>query len=299
MGILLTFLIGILGGGIAFYFQLPLPWLLGSLLAVVLLKKASFVEPLPKKFSRWMRVILGVALGGSVADSLSGFNSSLMVSVFSAIFFVSSITLFGFFYFRRLTGFSSLDSFMSALPGGLTFLMSMSENLGSRFPKIALIHTTRMVMLVFTFSIFAYFFEGSEIEPQKTLGMAVDFPLNIELWKIILIAVLSKSFADMWKISGGDIMFPMILSAIFYSQGFVQIPMPELLKTLAMIVFGVTIGCKIVSAPLKDSASQVKASLIFTFIALLFALLISISLSEVFDKHYLLFFFGFGAGKYS
>ncbi|MGH1439489.1 MAG: AbrB family transcriptional regulator [Cellvibrionaceae bacterium] len=294
---LLTFAIGIAGGSIAFYFSIPLPWLLGSLLTITLLKKCSFIKAPPKPFARWMRILLGVALGGAVADRVSAFDITILISLISAIAFVSAVTIFGLYYFRRLPNFSRLDSFMSALPGGLTFLVSMSGDLGERFPKIALIHTVRMVALILVFSTLAYFLDGSETIEQETFYSAFAFPIDFDLWEVLLLVIVCWLFTERFKIAGGDIMFPMIVSALFYGVGWVSTPMPEIMTTLAMITFGIVLGCKIAKAEFSESLPQVKASLIFTAIAISLALVISIGLGETFNQSYLLFFLALAPGS--
>ena len=47
MPILITLLIGTVGGAIAVLLKLPVPWLIGSLLAVVFCRKFSFITPPP------------------------------------------------------------------------------------------------------------------------------------------------------------------------------------------------------------------------------------------------------------
>ena len=297
MSILLTFFFGFVGGCIAFYLELPLPWLLGSLLLMVALKKFPLLKAPPKKFARIMRILLGVALGGSVANSIDTVDASLTVSISAAALFVTAVTLFGVYYFRRLSGFTALDAFMSALPGGLTFLVSMAGDLGERFPKIALIHTVRMVALVVVFSMFAYFMGAESAAAALTMADAFAFPMEAGLWQVFLISVIAWLFADQCKVAGGDIMFPMIISALFYHYGLLETPMPELIKTVAMVTFGMVIGCKIISSPLADSGAQIKASLIFTAVAIFLALVIAVILGATFNKNYFLFFLALAPGS--
>lgn len=298
MSLVVTMLVGLLGGAFAFYLELPLPWLLGSLLAAVIVtKKIPKVKAPPKKFSRAMRILLGVALGGSVAESIVSIDSSITVSLVSAIAFVVLILLFGSYYFRRLANFSALDAFMSALPGGLTFLVSMAGDLGNRFPKIALIHTVRMVTLIFVFSLFAYFLGVKEGVTHATLESAFNVPLDKDLWQVLLLVLISGLVANKIKVAGGDIMFPMIIAAFVYGNGWIEVPMPELIITLSMITFGAVIGCKIAAGSAKESGQQIRASLIFTIVSLSLALVIAIGLGEAFDKSYFLFFLALAPGS--
>ncbi len=291
---LLTLVVGTLGGAVAFLLKLPIPWLVGSLLATIFYKRFFLISPPAKKFSSWMRVLLGVALGGSVASSLVGFDKSLFILLFAAIVFVVAVTIIGVWYFRQVPSFNSLDAFMSALPGGLTFLMSLSNDLGDRFPRIALIHAVRMVLLILMFSVLAYF-HGVEAS-QGTIISAFAINIDVNLWKIIVLCVLSGLLADKLKVPGGHIMFPMIIAAVVYSSGLITIPMPELIKTLAMVTFGSVLGCKLSARSFSEYREPIKASVIFTAFAIVTALLMALGLSELLGKSYFLFFLALAPG---
>lgn len=294
---LITFAVGLIGGAVAFYLSLPLPWLLGSLLFILFLKKQKFIKSPPKPFARSMRIMLGVALGGAVAERVAVFDTSVGISLLAAIGFVTAVTLFGLYFFYRLPKFTRLDAFMSALPGGLTFLVSMSGDLGNRFPKIALIHTVRMVALILVFSSFAFFADTQSVAVHTTLFDAFALPLSLGLWQVLFLILVCWLFADRFKVAGGDIMFPMIISALFYGNGWIETPVPEIITTMAMVTFGIVLGCKIANAPIKESLPQVKASLIFTAVAIVLALGISLALGKAFNQSYLLFFIALAPGS--
>jgi len=297
MNIIITLLIATLGGAIAHRLGLPIPWLLGSLLIVFFCKKLPIIKAPPKAFSRWVRVFLGVAIGASVGNTASNIEPSAVTTLVLSVVFVLTVTFFGVYYFKRLNNFTTLDSFMSALPGGLTFLFSLSDNLGHRFPKIALIHTVRMVTLILTFSIFAYFIEHPQHSANTSILNAIAFTYDSELWKVIILTLLSGIFAKKCNIAGGDIMFPIIIAASLYHYGVIETPMPEIIKTIAMITFGTVIACKLAISNVNEFKEQIRASIIFTIAIISVAFAISLGLGITFDKHYFLFFLALAPGS--
>jgi len=296
VNLFVTLFVGILGGVIAFFLNLPIPWLIGSALIVLFCKKVPYVKSPNKVFAKWMRVLLGVAIGGSVATSLSTVDSSLFVSLGAAIVFVAFVTIVGVWYFGHLSGFNRLDSFMSALPGGLTFLVSLSGELGSRFPKIALIHTVRIVFLIFVFSVFAYFLDSPD-DVEVTLRSSFAFSFDPELWQIALLVTFSGLLSNKLNIAGGHIMFPLIISAICYMNGWIELPAPEIVNTIAMVTFGAVIGCKLSAGSFREYMPQMKASIVFSTFAISTALLMALGLSEMFGGHYFLYFLALAPGS--
>lgn len=291
----ITFLLGSFGGVIAYAFSFPIPWLLGGLVAVFVGHKLNIKLAEPHKvFSRWIRVLIGVALGASVASSLNQFNPSIFLAILLSFVFVVILTTFGTWYFRRLEGFQTVDSFMSALPGGLSFLIALAGDLGDRFPKIALIHTVRIVVLVFSFSVMAMYLGVDDIQEVK--GNPFSFVLHFDLLKILVLILCTGFLADRVKVTGSHVIMGLILSAIFYKFGLIQQAMPELLITLAMIYLGALLGYELANSTPKGYFKLMSSSLVYTFVALVTALLISLVIGRFLHDDFLLYLLALAPG---
>lgn len=293
MAIVFTFVMGLLGGVVAFYLQLPIPWLIGSMLIAYFGSK--LIRPPGKRTFRWMRILLGVTVGSSVSADLSNQVSLLAATSMASIFLVLSVTFLGYYYFSRLHNFSPTDRFISALPGGLTFILSISDNLGNNFPKIALIHAIRLFILISCFSIFGYFV-GDAINTE-TIFSAFELNWSTDLWMLIPLILLSSFVADKIGISGGHLIFPIVISALAYHLGFIEVPVPELIKTIAMIAFGVQIGYKLAGGSVQEYKEQAKASAWFSGIAIVLALGLALILSQFHSVHYFLIFLALAPGS--
>jgi len=292
---LLTFLIGSVGGIVAYYLNLPIPWMLGSLIAVALAQYLKIkLAPPHKVFSRWIRVVIGVTLGASVAESLNKISTSIFSTIIIALIFVVIITTFGYWFFKRIKGFQRVDSFMSSLPGGLSFLMVLAGDLGDRFPKIALIHSVRIVTVVFTFSILAMFMGASDVTQIK--GNPIAFAWHLDLLKMIALVIISGFLADRLKLAGGHVIIGLVLSALVYRFNLIQQDIPELVITIAMIYLGALLGYELAKTNAKENFSLIKASLIFTFASLALAVLISLASSEILNENYLLYLLALAPG---
>lgn len=296
MKVLFTLLLGTLGGCLVFLLKMPVPWLIGSLLAVVVCQRMSFLTPPNKAFFRWMRVALGVTIGSTVTSSFTGSSAVLGITALTSIGFVVAITLAGYFYFKRLPTFNSRDAFVSSLPGGLTFILSIADDLGVNFPKIALIQTTRVFILISCFAIFGYFVGSPELT-SSTLVSAFDFTLQKDSWQIVLLIVGCGLFSNFARIAGGHIIFPTIITGLIYSQGWVTVPVPELVKTVAMICFGVQIGHKLIGGSFKEYKEQTKASFMFTIFTIVIAMMVALTVGYFNNVSYFLIFLALAPGS--
>jgi membrane AbrB-like protein len=290
-----TLIIGTLGGVGGFFIHLPIPWLLGSMLAVSVCQLGGMTLARPnKKLERLMRVLIGVALGASVASNIADSSSLLFIVILIAIVFVTLITAFGTQYFLRVNDFRVLDSFMSSLPGGLSFLMALSGDLGKRFPKIALIHTVRVVTLIFAFSLLALFLHADGV--NVTFKESFVFDITHFSWSILLLVIVSGLLAEKSKVAGSHVLFSLVIATVAYQLGWITDDMPELVKTLAMIVFGSLLGYELSKAADRSYFSIIFYSIVFTIAVMLAALVIALGSAEYFDQHYLLFLLALAPG---
>ena len=230
-----------------------------------------------------------------MSQRISNMDGDIFLLLFFVVIgFVGLLSVVGFFYFKRSSGLSDLPSFMASLPGGLTFLMSLSDNLGESFPKVALIHTVRVVFLISFFSVFSFL---AGFEKVNTSNTELAFSLDPMLWQVFAFAFIMKAFSDRVNIGGGQIIFPMIGSAFFYSQNLLQVSVPNIAYAMAMVCFGVDIGYRLNQAPLNTYFPYIKSSLVFSAFAVISALLISLGLSKPFEVHYFLLFLSLAPGS--
>lgn len=297
MKTLLALSLALTGGSVAFHFQLPLPWLLGGLLSVITFKTVTGLTPQPSKaFAKIMRVLLGVALGQAVSLSFASYNEHVMWTAAFALIFVLVITYLGTVFFSKTLSFSDRDAFMSSLPGGLTFLMSFAEDLGKNFPKITIIHTSRMVSLVTVFSLFAYF-EHQTI-PVRSIFNEFHLPPSLQdLLSISILFLICYYVNNKWRIPGGDLILPMCISTAAYATHLVNASMPSIVITLAMATFGAVIGSKLAKSSFSTYHKAVSKSLTFTALSLGLAFLLAWFLSKIFGVHYLVFFLALAPGS--
>lgn len=271
-----------LGGAIAAMLNAPIPWLLGSLLLTAVLTGSGVaLQKLSSPVERWMRVLIGTALGSSVAESLGGFGISTALSIIASVVSVVLVVVGGSWYFKRFLIMTRAEAFLCSLPGGLSFMLALADDKrvatpGSR-PRIALVHTVRVVSLVLFISLIAFIL-GTE-KPQEsfvgwfTSGIVLDWQLLI----LFALALFSGLLARYLSIAGGDVTIPLVISSVAYATGVIDIQLPQIVITVAMITFGSIIGCELGSGPLKEYPRLAGGSIIFTtaafVLAALFALL--------------------------
>lgn len=286
---------GLLIGIVLLKLDIPIPFLLGSVFMVLIAYKIGIQVKKPNStFSRWMRVVIGVSLGNSVAENIGLFSLSTLGSALLAIGFTITVTAIGMFLFKSTLAFNNREAFISSLPGGLSFLISLAGDLGNQFPKIALIHATRIVTLVFALSALAYLLGVSD--QQKEGVNFYDINISNGLWSIVILILISGVIAETVKMPGGHVIFGLTISSLAYSFAYVQEPMPELMITIAMSLLGLFLGTAFVGTNNRQYPRMVALSMFFTFIALAIASLLAFQISQGFNNQFLLIFLALAPG---
>lgn len=294
-----TIIVGASGAILATLLQAPIPWLLGSLLFTALATGSGIsLKKIPVRIEKWMRVLIGVALGPSVADSLGGIGASTIVAASGSL---GSVVLFvgtGYLFFQQWLKMSRGEAFLSALPGGLSFMMALADKLKladkSSRPRIALIHTVRVVSLVLFVSFVAILL-GTDLEKGSFIEW-FHFKVSIQWITLLLVITLSFWLAEKLSIAGSHVTLPLVLSSAAYASGLISVPMPQLIITVAMLVFGCILGCELGNGPRKEYPKLAAASLAMTASAFVFSALIALIFGKTTGFGFLTLFLALAPG---
>jgi len=279
----------------------PVPWLLGSLLLIALVAGSGIkLTRLSPVLEKWSRVLVGVALGPSVANSLDSVGVSTLVVVIASLVSVVLLVVVGYMFFQRWLNMSRGEAYLSALPGGLSFMMALADRLHvadkSSRPRIALIHTVRVVSLVLFVSMIAIFL-GTDLQ-KGSFDEWFYFDVALEWqWLFLVLLVLSGMWlAETLSIAGGHVTIPLVISSALYALGFITVPMPELVITVAMLVFGCILGFELGSGPREEYPKLVGGSMVLTSLAFVFGALIALVLNDVTGYGFLTLFLALAPG---
>lgn len=290
----LTLLVGILGSLVAHALRFPIPWMLGSLLFCASGKLMGLpIKTLHSGIERWMRIAIGVFLGPSVAVSIQQAGSDLPFAMAAAIFVTTLTVIGGTPWFEWRTNLSRRSAFMSAFPGGLSMLLALAGDIGNR-AEVLLVHAVRVVIVVVSISLLA-----------RVLGVpSVPDPLIASLrWStdtsILLLAsliVVCFVLAEKLRWAGGHVMIPMVITALLTYFTDVNIDPPALLKTCALLVFGIVIGCEVANGPRHRYVRLFTASSVFTVVIMGLAAILALAMTNYIDQGFMVLFLALAPG---
>jgi membrane AbrB-like protein len=281
--VLLGLALAALGGWLASLVGIPLPWMLGAIMATLAASLVRAPIAPPMVILAPMRATLGVLLGAAITPELMSRIGDLAASLFLVPLYIIAATALGLWFFTRFSGMSRAEAFFAALPGGLYTMVAFAEEMGVDIKRIALVHALRVTLVVMMLPFMVYFFAQGDapLVPRPVTWLA-DVP-----WRDLVL--LAAAGAIGWwvgtrlRIPGGAIIGPLVFSAILHVTGITAASPPFEAVVVAQVVLGAAIGCRFVGVDPREVASALVQSLGFVILmlalTLVFAWVISLAFS--------------------
>ncbi len=257
----ITLLIGILGGGLGYAVHLPLPWLMGAMLAVILACSLGFQAKMPEQVQIPARGILGWTIGAQfnpdILQQFSGLGLSLLLVPLNCLF----IIVVGYFYFRKICKLSVASSFFGAIPGGLLDMVVLGAQFGADKRQLTLFHATRLggtVLMASMLVLFLPYLGRPEMQRPDWFANS---------WNIFIIAPLvavAYLVGRKTKLPAYQLLAPMFFSAFLHGMGWVDLHTSYFFALCAQILVGAKLGAEFINTNMREFKTTILQAFIFT-----------------------------------
>ncbi|WP_417701563.1 AbrB family transcriptional regulator [Pseudomonas sp.] len=260
-----TPLTGAVGGYLASLAGWPLPWMVGSLLAVIVVRcltNRAFSElPGGRKAGQWL-VASGIGLHFT-SDVLEQVLSHLPVIVMGA-FGTLLLSLIGIAMLRR-AGVDRATAFFASMPGGASEMVNLALRHDAQPARVAAAHSLRLLLVVLL------------IPALFTWGLpAVSAPTRAPVdwtWLIGLLAA-GAVLAIFWgrlKQPNPWMLGPLTACAVASASFDLHLGLPQGLGQLGQWLIGCALGCHFDRAFFRSAPGFLARVLAFTLLAMLAA----------------------------
>lgn len=237
---------------------LPLPWLLGPMLACLLAALLGVrMAGLPVA-SNAMRTILGVAVGASITPDAVGRMGEMAASIALIPPFIIVIGLIGTPYFHKLWKFDVATSYYSAMPGGLQDMLIFGEAAGGSARILSLVHATRVLIIVSALPLILSVYMTIDLTVPPGIP-AADLPAS-QGALMIATALLGWWGALRVRLFGASILGPMILTAAASMSGLLVFRPPAEAILAAQFFIGLSVGVKYAGITLAEIRRVITAA---------------------------------------
>lgn len=155
---ILTVLIGVAGGLTFVWLNVPAGGLFGSLFAVLFFNLVTDkAKDLPRPVRLFTGAVMGTAVGSLVTRELvAQLGSSLIWAILFPVFIVAVGGVAGLIL-ARMTGMDRLTALLATVPGGISEIAFISEQLGAETETVLGVQLVRKVIVVLiTAGVFAW-----------------------------------------------------------------------------------------------------------------------------------------------
>ena len=291
-----TLILGAVGGVVADYLTLPMPWLIGAMLLTLVLALSGTPLQGPGKLRFYAASALGVMLGSGftpeIFEQIAQWPFSL-VTIFLYTMVVGGLIVFCLSTFTKL-GF--VNSFFGGSPGGLAEMIILAREYGGDERLVSLMHSTRLILTVLTIPLIYRFYYGYT-STARSAGL--DAHGEIALFDAALLigcAVVGYWGGKTIKLPAYQIFGPLLLSAFVHITGMTTAHIPNSLIIIAQLVFGTALGCSFIGISLRDVSKTIVASTMMTFFYLTMAAIVAYGLGQVTGLPFKTLFLTFSPG---
>ena len=291
---LLVILISIPSAIVADYFNIPLAWMLGPMLAVSIAALSGIKIKMPKLALSSILIVLGLHIGNYIDQNLiNQMTEWVWTSIIMFVYILISILIVSK-YLQKFSGYNVKTSIFSAAPGELGPLMILAEHEKSDLSQVATSHLIRLIIIITVIPFFVVNYSTNEaliIEKFNYLDQNHFHLLILLIGSISLIFVFDKIGVPAALLSG-----TLVASGILQISEVASYKLPDESINFCLLILGASVGCRFTDKSLKEVSGNAFHSLIATAILVTLGLLAAIVATYFVDTNFLTLLLSFSPG---
>ncbi|WP_311957610.1 AbrB family transcriptional regulator [Halomonas garicola] len=237
--------LGLAGGTLAFALHLPLPWLLGAMLATTAASLAGVELHSPARSRQGVLVVIGVMLGSAFTPDISGALGRWSLSLAIMLVATAAMMVFSVWFSRRIAGYSPDTALYAGVPGGVSLVTMMAAGTGADLRVIGITHAVRIMVLLVAIppvlqAIGHVDLGNATPDPARWLML----PGPADTGWLIAAGVGGAWLGRRLRLPNALLFGPALASATLHLTGVTEAAIPPVLVALAQVLIGVSIGVR-------------------------------------------------------
>jgi len=281
----MTYAVGAFGGIVAKLLHLPLPMLLGSLVAVAAAALAG-VRPLghlpqaPQKLRMLFIPVIGVAIGSTARPEIVTEAISWLPSLAILFVFIPFVHFVGY---RLLTATGRVDhvtALFGTAPGGLVESVQLGEEAGADLQMLIMLQFLRLILTIIFIPLLFTWMVGHAVGSAGGAAV-VGATLGTADAAILLVAGIAGAIIGAkLRLPAGHVLGPILLSGAAHVAGLTAAAPPQVLVWATQVVIGTSLGVRFAGMPKRRIVEALRLSLLNVSLTMGGAALIAWTLAE-------------------
>lgn len=269
---LVALLIGVCGGLAAYLGGLPLPWMLGSMIANTIAAMLRMPIAGPARLRPFVIPVIGVMLGSGVSAELFGLLGTWLLTLLLLPVFLVCAAGISYAVYRRIGGYDPVTAFYAAMPGGLNEMVILGAEAGGDERRIALAHAARVLIIIVFVALFFGLVLGVSSGGRGATQWIGIYQITLFDYVVLgLCAVVGAILGQWLGMPAAPVFGPMILSGIAHVAGWVTVAPPTIFVIAAQITIGTIIGTRFIGATLAEIRNDIGLSAVASLLMLIAA----------------------------
>ena len=212
----LTVAVAVAGGGLANAAKIPLPWVLGAMAAVALLRLSGAGARQPMPWRRVAQIAIGTSLGLTFTQAVLEQVASLGVWLALGALFAVALTIAFAPVIRRLGGLDAPTSIYAVAVGASAEMTLQAQRAGANAPLVASAHAVRIILVVSLASVVAQWSGEHGTNTLSTATPSLPWTFGI---LFLALAPAAAWLANRIHLPNGWLLGPVIMAAAFAAHG--------------------------------------------------------------------------------
>jgi membrane AbrB-like protein len=258
LNIVETLVIGVGGGVLFLWAQLPGGLISGAMIAVAIAAFAGRPVGLPPALTQTILVMLGISLGSVASKELLQHMGAYPVTISLLALSTFCATFGSSMYLQRFHGWDKTSALLAGSPGALSQIVILAAEQGANVPAIAVVQTMRVIILTAGLPLLLAATGLMSPAPVPT-HVAIASPLDLGA---LIVAAVAVALLLRWIKFPASWMFgAMIGSAVLHGSGVIEGGLPPWLRAAALIGIGALIGTRFARISAKTVLRHIAAAL--------------------------------------
>ncbi|SEK75241.1 AbrB family transcriptional regulator [Pacificibacter marinus] len=280
----LALAIGTAGGASFWALNLPLPWMLGSMLACFCAALVKAPVHAPSALRPYVIPIIGVMLGSGFDTQTFSHLLEWALSLAGLIAYIAIAAAVVVPFYIKVGRLDPVTAFFAAMPGGLNEMTVIGGELGGDEKRIILSHAARIVVSVSLIAVYFRLVLGYDVS-NTSLPNGIDATLSLKNGAILLgCAVMGVFMGNALKLPAANLLGPLILSAGAHMTGLTHSAPPPILVTFSQVILGTMMGCRFMGAKPRLIIETLALSAGATTVMLGISLIFAVTLHSLFGQ---------------
>ena len=291
---LTVILISVPAAIVADFFNIPLAWMIGPMIATSLMALSGFQIFMPRIALSSILIILGLHIGNYIDQNLlSQMIDWIWTTVIMLLYIIVSILVVSK-YLQKFSDYKEKTSIFSAAPGALGPLMILAEYEKSDLSQVATAHLIRLIIIITLFP-----FIIVSLYPAEALELEKFDYMSQNHWNLVLLIIASLFFIyffDKAKVPAALLSGTLVASGILQIFDIASYKLPDASINFCLLILGASVGCRFANKTFKEVANNSLHGLVATILLVLLGLAAAFIATFFVDNNFLTLILSFCPG---